>query len=93
MEAPIASPIPRVDEARAGMDKARIAKWVAAQIVSYPPDRCLRCRRPIVYGAKWVELVNDNDRARFHFDCAPAWRTRQEVAARRAMGLDWSERP
>jgi hypothetical protein len=74
--------------ARARVDQARINKWVAAQIVSYPPDRCLRCRRPIVYGAKWVELVNDNDRARFHFDCAPVWRTQQEIAARRAMGLD-----
>ena len=48
-------------------DRARIAKWVAAQIVSYRPDRCLRCRRPIVYGAKWVELVNDNDRSSFPF--------------------------
>jgi hypothetical protein len=69
------------------IDRARIAKWMAAQIVNYPPDRCLCCRRPIVYGAKWVELVNDNNRARFHFECAPAWRTRQEALARRALGL------
>ena len=69
--APVASPLPRVDEARAGMEKARIARWVTAQIVNYPPDRCLGCRRPIVFGARWVELVNDNTRARLHFDGAP----------------------
>jgi gamma-glutamylcysteine synthetase len=40
-----------------------------------------------VFGAKWVELVNDNDRARFHADCAPAWKLQQEAAARRALGL------
>ena len=61
-------------------DRARIARWVAAQIVCWPPDNCFHCRRPIVYGAKWVELVNDNDRARFHFDCEPVWRAQQEVA-------------
>jgi hypothetical protein len=67
--------------------RTRIARWVAAQIVSYPPDRCLRCRRPIAFSAKWVELVNDNARARFHFDCAPVWRTQKEAAVRRAMGM------
>jgi hypothetical protein len=91
--APAPAPFPHVDEARARMDRARIARWVAAQIVNYPPDRCLCCRRPIVYGAKWVELVNDNERARFHFDCAPVWRAQQELAARQAMGLDRIERP
>jgi gamma-glutamylcysteine synthetase len=60
---------------------------VTAQIVSWAPDNCFCCRRPIVLGAKWVELVNDNDRARFHFDCATAWKLRQETAARRALGL------
>jgi hypothetical protein len=61
---------------------------VAAQIVTRPTDRCLGCRRPIAFGAKWVERVNDNDRARFHFDCAPMWRAQQEVAARRVMGIE-----
>jgi hypothetical protein len=60
---------------------------VAAQIVNRPPDNCFHCRRPIVYGAKWIELVNDNTRARFHFDCAPVWRAQQESSARRAMGM------
>jgi hypothetical protein len=83
---------PPIAEALTPIERVLIARWVAARIVSYPPDRCLCCRRPIVYGAKWVELVNDNERARFHFDCAPAWRAQQEVAARRALGLDRSER-
>jgi hypothetical protein len=90
-----APPAPIVEApvtAEAPAQRTLIARWVAAQIVSYPPDRCLRCRRPIAFGAKWVELVNDNDRARFHFDCAPAWRAQLELAARQAIGLDRSER-
>jgi hypothetical protein len=57
------------------------------------PDNCFHCKRPIIFVAKWTELVNDNERARFHSDCAPAWRAEQESLARRAMGLDRSERP
>jgi hypothetical protein len=74
------------------VDRTRIARWVASRIVTWASDSCFHCRRPIAYGAKWVELVNDNDRARFHSDCAPAWRAQQEDAARRAMGLGRSER-
>jgi hypothetical protein len=91
--APSPAPAPLINEAQAKAERARIARWAAAQIVNYPPDRCFGCRRPITYGARWTELVNDNGRARFHFDCAPVWRTQQEVAARRAMGLGRSERP
>jgi hypothetical protein len=91
--APLPALAPLINDAQAKTERARIARWVAAQIVNYPPDRCFCCRRPIVYGAKWVELVNDNERARFHFDCAPVWRAQQEAAARRAMGLGPSERP
>jgi hypothetical protein len=54
-----------------------INRWVANQIV---------------VGQKWVELVCNNNRARFHSDCGPVWRAEQEVAARRALGLDRSER-
>jgi hypothetical protein len=63
-----------------------IARWVSARIVSWSPNNCFHCRRPILPGQKWLELVRDDDRARFHFDCAPVWRTQQEAAARRAMG-------
>jgi hypothetical protein len=90
--APAPAPFPHVDGAQARMDKARITKWVAAQIVSYPPDRCLRCRRPIVFGARWVELVNDNARARFHVGCEPMWRAEQEELARRALGISTKEK-
>jgi hypothetical protein len=86
-----ATPILRVDEARTRVEKARIARWVASRIISWPLDNCFCCKRPIVYGAKWIELVNDNERALFHFDCAPAWRAQQEVAARKAMGLNQKE--
>jgi hypothetical protein len=89
---PSPPPMPAVEPLTA-MDRARIARWVAAQIVTWPTDRCLGCRRPIVYGAKWVELVNENDRARFHADCLPAWRAQQELAARRAMGLAAKPQP
>jgi hypothetical protein len=86
--APIApTPIalaPHINEARA---RARIARWVAWRIITWPPDNCLHSRRPIVFGAKWVELVNDDDRCRFHAECLPAWRLQQETAACRALGL------
>jgi hypothetical protein len=73
------------------VDRTRIARWVASRIVTWASDSCFHCRRPIVYGAKWVELLNDSDRARFHFDCARAWRAQQEAAARKAMGLNQKE--
>jgi hypothetical protein len=69
------------------LDRGRIARWVKAQIVNYPPGRCLGCRRPIVFGAKWTEVVNDNARARFHVACLPVWKLQQEAAARRALGM------
>jgi hypothetical protein len=85
--APSPAPVPLINEAQAKAERARIARWVQAQIVDYQPDRCFGCRRPIVFGAKWIELVNDDARARFHFDCAPVWRVQQEISARRAMGM------
>jgi hypothetical protein len=88
MPPPPSAPAPL---ALTAVDRTRIARWVAAQIVSYPPDRCLRCRRPIAFGAKWVELVNDNARARFHVSCELAWREQQQMFARRALGLDRKE--
>jgi hypothetical protein len=51
---PITAPEPQT----AG-DRARIAGWVASRIISWPPDKCFHCRRPIVYGAKSVEFVRD----------------------------------
>ncbi len=81
---PDPDPAPLFD---ARIHDASIHRWVQARIISWPPDNCLHCRRPIVYGAKWVEAVSDNDRARFHADCLPVWKLQQEAAARRALGL------
>ena len=62
-----------------------INRWVANQIVDWPFGHCFGCRKPIIVGQKWLELVCDDNRARFHCDCEPLWRTRQEVAARRSL--------
>jgi hypothetical protein len=70
------------------VERAQIARWVTSRIVTWASNNCFHCRRPIVFGAKWTELVGgDNDRARFHAECLPAWRLQQEAAARRALGL------
>jgi hypothetical protein len=81
---PPASP---VGEALTPLDRARIDRWVASRIVTWAPDRCFHCKLPIIYGARWVELVNDNERARFHADCAPEWKLQQEITARAALGI------
>jgi hypothetical protein len=86
--APSPAPAPLINETETKAERARIARWVASRIVSWPLDNCFHCKRPVIFGAKWVELVNDNDRARFHSDCAPAWRAEQEAHARRAMGYN-----
>jgi hypothetical protein len=91
--APNSAPARAILEAANPAERTRIARWVAAQIVNRPPDNCFHCRRPIVFGAKWVELVNDNDRARFHSACAFAWRAQQEDATRRALGSNANEAP
>jgi hypothetical protein len=91
--APISSPslIPAA-EPHTAADRARIVRWVASRVISWPPHNCFCCRRPIAYGAKWIELVEDNNRARFHFDCEPVWRAEQEATALKALGIDRRER-
>jgi hypothetical protein len=56
------------------------------------PDSWWRCRKPIVPGQIWIPVSNGEVTARFHQPCHDEWRTQQEVAARRAMGLDRSKR-
>ena len=68
-----------VADALTPAEQARIDRWVASRIVDYPIDRSFCCRRPIVAGQKWLEVQNDDDRARFHSDCAPEWRRQQEA--------------
>ena len=31
--------------------QARVDRWVQAQVVNYPFDRCLGCKRPFAFGA------------------------------------------
>ena len=66
-------------------ERVMIDRWVANQIVDWPSSHCFGCRKAIVAGQKWLELVSDNNRARFHCECEPAWRAEQEVAARRSL--------
>jgi hypothetical protein len=53
-----------------------INRWVANTIVDWPSSHCFGCRKPIVVGQKWLELVRDDNRARFHL------RLRAGVASR-----------
>jgi hypothetical protein len=64
-----------------------IDRWVAWRIVDWPFSRCFGCKRPIIPGQRWIELVRDDYRARFHFDCEPVWRAEQEVRARKTLGI------
>jgi hypothetical protein len=61
-------------------ERVLISRWIQHQIVDWPSSHCFDCRRP-----EWLELVWDDSRARFHYDCEPVWRAEQEVAARRAL--------
>jgi hypothetical protein len=74
---------PHRDAGRKGDDRSLGRD--ANQIVDWPSSHCFGCKRPIIVGQKWLELVYDDNRDRFHSDCEPAWRAWQEVAARRAL--------
>ena len=69
-------------------ERRRINRWVANQLINWPPTSCLHCRRPIVPGQLWSDVSNGEVTARFHKDCHGAWLAQQEIAARRALGLD-----
>jgi hypothetical protein len=74
-------------------ERRRINRWIANQIIDWPPTSCLHCRKPIVPGQVWTAVSNGEAVARFHQPCHAEWLAQQEVAARRAMGFDRSERP
>ena len=74
-------------------ERGRINRWIANQLIDWPPNSCLHCRKPIVPGQLWPAVSNGEVTARFHRDCHGTWLARQEVAARQAMGLNRSERP
>ena len=67
--------------------RGRINRWIANQLIDWPPTSCLNCRKPIVPGQLWVPVSNGEFTARFHEPCHAEWLIKQELAARRAMGL------
>jgi hypothetical protein len=67
-------------------ERGRIKHWIADQFIPWPPDFCLACRKRTL-AWPWVEVSNGGATARFHQDCHPEWPARQEVAARKALGL------
>ena len=66
-------------------ERVLISRWIQHQIVDWPSSHCFGCRKPIVVGQKWLELVSDNNRARFHCDCEPVWRAERETFARKTL--------
>jgi hypothetical protein len=74
-------------------ERGRINRWIACRLIDWPPTSCLHCRKPIIVGQLWTVVSNGEVTARFHQDCHSEWLEQQEVAARRALGLDRSERP
>jgi hypothetical protein len=74
-------------------ERGRINHWIANQVIDWPPTSCLNCRKPIIASQRWVEVASGEAVARFHQDCHGDWRAQQEVAARRALGLDRSKCP
>jgi hypothetical protein len=79
---------PSADEAQALVEKARIDKWIRDRVVVDWRDSCWRCGKPIVLGHAWTTIANDGVSTRFHQSCHAEWLAKQEVAARRALGLD-----
>jgi hypothetical protein len=69
-------------------ERGRINRWIANQLIDWPPTSCLHCRRPIIVGQIWAVASNGEAMARFHRDCHAAWLAQQVIAARRALGLD-----
>jgi hypothetical protein len=72
-------------------ERGRINRWIASRLIDWSTS-CLHCRKPIIVGQAWLPVSNGEVRARFHQDCHSEWLAQQEAAARRALGLDRSER-
>ena len=67
-------------------ERRRVNHWIANQIIDWPRDNCLHCRKPIT-AHPWIDLRNGEAMARFHQSCHDSWRVEQETLARRALGL------
>ena len=69
------------------LDQARIKRWIANQLINWPPTSCLHCRKPTDVGRAWTTLANDGVSARFH----QSWSRRMAdsaggACARKALG-------
>jgi hypothetical protein len=73
-------------------ERGRINRWIASTLIDWPPTSCLHCRKPIIVGQIWTVVSIGEVTARFHQDCHSAWLAQQEALARKALGLDRSER-
>jgi hypothetical protein len=74
--------------AQTRVDQARIAKWIRDRLMASSPGLCWHCRRPFVFGQKFIDLRGAETTVRFHVTCHTEWLARQEAAARRALGLE-----
>jgi hypothetical protein len=72
-------------------ERGRINHWIAHQIIDWPPTSCLNCRKPIIPGQRWTAVSSGEATARFHEVCHSEWLGQQEIAARKAMGLNQRE--
>src|SRR5271166_5359138 len=77
------APAEPAESAALRVERARIDAWVAQRVIPWAPTSCLRCRKPIVVGAEWVDVAGGDGRARLHLSCRDEWRTE----GRRALGL------
>ncbi len=74
-------------------DQASVAKWIRDRLMADWRDSCWHCRKPFIVGQKFIDVRGNDVVVRFHTECEADWRRAQEALARRAMGLDRSERP
>jgi hypothetical protein len=85
------APVRTADEALTPVDQMRVDKWIRDRLIDWR-DSCWQCRKPIVVGQVRTVVSNGEVAARLHQHCHSERLAQQEVAARRAMGLDRSER-
>jgi hypothetical protein len=82
----------RIDQAeRTRREQALTDKWIRDRLVDWR-DSCWRCRRPIVPGQLWTAVSNGETVVHFHRPCHAEWLVPQQVAARRALGLNRNRR-
>ena len=75
------------------LDQARVDKWIRDRLVADWRDSCWHCRQRVIAGQNFIDVRGNDVVVRFHTECETDWRKAQEALARRAMGLDRSERP